>query len=47
MLQVLLLLHQLTRTDEFYKLDKTIFEDYVKVGKKADSISTLLKFLKR
>ena len=33
--------------DEFYKLDKTIFEDYVKVGKKADSISTLLKFLKR
>ena len=33
--------------DEFYKLDKTIFEDYVKVGKKADLISTLLKFLKR
>ena len=33
--------------DEFYKLDKTIFEDYVKVDKKADSISTLLKFLKR
>ena len=33
--------------DKFYKLDKTIFEDYVKVGKKADSISTLLKFLKR
>ena len=33
--------------DEFYKLDKTIFEDYVKVGKKADSISTLLKVLKR
>ena len=33
--------------DEFYKLDKTIFEDYVKGGKKADSISTLLKFLKR
>ena len=33
--------------DEFYKLDKTIFEDYVKLGKNADSISTLLKFLKR
>ena len=24
-----------------------IFEDYIKVGKKADSISTLLKFLRR
>ena len=33
--------------DEFYKMDKTIFEDYIKVGKKADSISTLLKFLRR
>ena len=33
--------------DEFYKLDKTIFEDYIKVGKKADSISTLIKFLRR
>ena len=33
--------------DEFYKMDATIFEDYIKVGKKADSISTLLKFLKR
>ena len=29
--------------DEFNKMDKTIFEDYIKVGKKADSISTLLK----
>ena len=33
--------------DEFYKMDVTIFEDYIKVGKKADSISTLLKFLRR
>jgi len=33
--------------DEFYKMDATIFEDYIKVGKKADSISTLLRFLKR
>ncbi len=33
--------------DEFYKFDKTIFEDYIKIGKKADSISTLIKFLKR
>ena len=33
--------------DEFNKMDKTIFEDYIKVGKKADSISTLLKFLRR
>ena len=33
--------------DEFYQLDATIFEDYIKVGKKADSISTLLRFLKR
>ena len=32
--------------DEFYKMDVTIFEDYIKVGKKADSISTLLKFFK-
>ena len=24
-----------------------IFEDYIKVGKKADSIATLLKFLRR
>ena len=33
--------------DEFNKMNKTIFEDYIKVGKKADSISTLLKFLRR
>ena len=33
--------------EEFYKMDTTIFEDYIKVGKKADSISTLLKFLRR
>ena len=33
--------------DEFYKMDISIFEDYIKVGKKADSISTLLKFLRR
>ena len=33
--------------DEFYKMNATIFEDYIKVGKKADSISTLLKFLRR
>ena len=33
--------------DEFYQMDATIFEDYMKIGKKADSISTLLKFLKR
>ena len=33
--------------DGFYKMDAAIFEDYIKVGKKADSISTLLKFLRR
>ena len=33
--------------DEFYKLDATIFEEYINVGKKADSISTVLKFLRR
>ena len=33
--------------DEFYKFDAAIFEEYIKVGKKADSIATLLKFLKR
>ncbi|GAE14841.1 hypothetical protein IX307_000580 [Bacteroides pyogenes] len=33
--------------DEFYKMDETIFEDYIKVGKKADSISILLKLLRR
>ena len=30
--------------DEFYKFDAAIFEEYIKVGKKADSIATLLKF---
>ena len=33
--------------DEFYKMDAAVFEDYIKVGKKADSILTLLKFLRR
>lgn len=33
--------------DRFYKMDATIFEDYINVGKKADSISTLLKFFRR
>jgi len=33
--------------DEFHNMDATIFEDYISVGKKADSISTLLKFLRR
>lgn len=33
--------------DEFYKFDTAILEDYIKVGKKADSISTMLKFLRR
>lgn len=33
--------------DEFYKMNATIFEDYIKVGKKADSISVLLKLLRR
>ena len=33
--------------DEFYKMDETIFKDYINVGKKADSISRLLKFMKR
>lgn len=33
--------------DEFYKKDETIFGDYIEVGKKADSISILLKLLRR
>lgn len=33
--------------DEFYKLDANIFEEYIKVGKKSDSIATLLKYLRR
>ena len=32
---------------EFYNMDANIFEEYINVGKKADSISTLLKFLRR
>lgn len=33
--------------DEFYKFDAAILEEYIKVGKKADSIATVLKFLRR
>lgn len=33
--------------NEFFKFDVAILEDYIKVGKKADSITTLLKFLRR
>lgn len=33
--------------DEFYKFDANIFEEYIKVGKKADSVATVLKFLRR
>lgn len=33
--------------DEFFRFDATILEDYIKVGKKADSITTLLKYLRR
>ncbi len=33
--------------EEFYKFDPVILEEYIKVGKKADSIATLVKFLKR
>lgn len=33
--------------DEFYKFDATVFEEYLKVGKKSDSIATLLKYLRR
>ena len=33
--------------DEFYKFDATVFEEYIKVGKKADSIATVLKFMSR
>ena len=33
--------------DEFYKMDETIFGDYIEDGKKADSISILLKLLRR
>ncbi len=33
--------------DEFFKFDQSIFEGYIKVGKKADSIATVLKYLRR
>ena len=33
--------------DEFFKFDTSILEDYIKVGKKTDSIKTLLKYLRR
>lgn len=33
--------------DEFLKMDASVFERYVEVGKKASSIQTLLKYLKR
>lgn len=32
---------------DFKQMDSTIFEEYIKVGKKADSIRTLLKLMKR
>lgn len=33
--------------DEFFKFDASIFEEYIKVGKKADSISSILKFFRQ
>ena len=33
--------------DEFMKFDPRVLEEYIKVGKKADSIATLLKYLTR
>ena len=33
--------------EEFMKFDPRVLEEYIKVGKKADSIATLLKFLTR
>ncbi len=33
--------------DKFFRFDTTVFEDYIKVGKKSDSIVTLLNFLRR
>ena len=33
--------------EEFMKFDSRVLEEYIKVGKKADSIATLLKFLTR
>lgn len=33
--------------DEFYKFEAMVFEEYIRVGKKADSIAIVLKFLRR
>ena len=33
--------------EDFMQIDAGIFEEYIKVGKKADSIRTLLKLLKK
>ena len=33
--------------EDFMQMDAGIFEEYIKVGKKADSIRTLLKLLKK
>ena len=33
--------------DEFYNFDTSILENYISVGKKSDSIATMLKFLRR
>ena len=33
--------------DEFLKMDPSVFEQYIEVGKKASSIQTLLKYLKK
>ena len=33
--------------EDFMQMDVEVFEEYIKVGKKADSIRTLLKLLKK
>lgn len=33
--------------NDFMQMDAELFEDYIKVGKKSDSIRTLLKLLKK
>lgn len=33
--------------DEFFKMDTSVFERYIEVGKKSSSIQTLLKYLKK
>ena len=33
--------------DEFLKMDASVFEQYIEVGKKASSIQTVLKYLKK